>query len=320
MQTLTSTIWGLSQPTSSVIILLARCRLCSAKCVTKHSAYPGLLSWVRKTSAAAAWKHHHCVTNFFPDVPLYENTEESRNNEVPPTFPEGILVENLGYTGRVEDPRYTVDPDYRKKDSPGWKYFATKYLPCINAKVTNFRLKSHKHLLSEIFTASDEAYALALLINEYENYKFSLQCPSAGAASRPKKPFTNSRSGKTSGWNHGGLETYKSLVEQVEMLRNIKESSTLEHGLMQYCKETTGRVGPLRRRRQSVETKEFDFLSTVDKNSKIYKLLAGTLDTENVKHVWYIVCDYLQQKQAIIYCIDCSNSSLQQYFLRRNAI
>ena len=102
----------------------------------------------------------------------------------------------------------------------------------------------------------------------------------------PKKPFTNSRSGKTSSWNHGGLETYKSLVEQVEMLRNIKESSTLEHGLMQYCKETTGRVGPLRRRRQSVETKEFDFLSTVDKNSKIYKLLAGTLmDTENVKHV-----------------------------------
>lgn len=176
--------------------------------------------------------------------------------------------------GRAGEAKYTVHPDYRKKDTPGWRFFATKYLPCVNAKITNFRLKSHRQLVSEIFTGSDEAYAIALLINEYENYQFTLSDPLRGGGDRPKKPFTNSRSGKTSGWNNSGLETYKSLIKQVEELRQLDVSSQLEHNILNCCKTQNGRVGPLRNKRPDAEIKEFDLLSTLDKDSKVYKFLA----------------------------------------------
>ena len=202
--------------------------------------------------------------------------EESRSKDVPQEFPDGVLQERQDYKGEAGEARYTIHPDYRKEDSKAWRYFATKYLPCVNAKYTNYKLKNYKELISEIFTASDEAYALSLLINEYDNYKFALENTLGRGGNKPKKPFTNSRSGKSSGWNTSGLETYKSLLARVDELRQEKVSSELEHTLLNWCQTQSARVGRHLQKKNRVQVPEFDLLSTLDKGSKVYKFLVGS--------------------------------------------
>ena len=108
--------------------------------------------------------------------PIYksEDAKDSVSN-IPDDFPEGVLKKNENWELEMGEPKYTIDPEYRTESSDGFLYFATKILPCVNARRTNFKVKRRKEALSDIFTVSDEAYALALLINKYGSYQFKLK-------------------------------------------------------------------------------------------------------------------------------------------------
>ena len=90
--------------------------------------------------------------------PIYksEDAKDSVSN-IPDDFPEGVLKKNINCGLEMEEPKYTIDPEYRTKSSDGFLYFATKILPCVNARRTNFKVKRRKEALSDIFTVSDEA-------------------------------------------------------------------------------------------------------------------------------------------------------------------
>ena len=92
-------------------------------------------------------------------------------------------------------------------------------------------MKRRKEALSDIFTVSDEAYALALLINKYNSYQFKLKTDDKVGV-RPMKPFTSSASGSKPGWKTMGRKTYIYLCDKVKTLRNNQVSKNIEDTML----------------------------------------------------------------------------------------
>ena len=189
--------------------------------------------------------------------------------KIPDNFPNGVLVEKEEYDLALGEARYTIHPEYRTKESAGFTYFASKVLPCVNARRTNFKVKHRTQLLSKIFTVSDEAYALALLINEYDSYQFKLQNKDEGSI-RPTKPFTSSASGSKLGWNRTGRETYMDLCKKVKKLRNQQISKDLENTILQGFHDEVRARKKQKRSDSDIFIKEVDLKSTIDEDNPIY--------------------------------------------------
>lgn len=193
-------------------------------------------------------------------------------NNIPENFPDGVLKENVNWDPALGEAKYTIDPEYRTKSSDGFLYFATKLLPCVNARRTNFRVKRRKEVLSKIFTVSDEAYGLALLINEYESYQYKLRKEN-DSGRRPIKPFTSSTSGIKTGWNENGRRTYLNLYETVKTLREDQKSKDIENTMLEgFQDQDTGRKRQ-RRKINEIIINRVTMRSSVDQNSEIYKSL-----------------------------------------------
>ena len=93
--------------------------------------------------------------------------------EIPESFPENVLKIREGYDAKSGLSKYVMHENYRKTDSDELYYFLTRLLPCVNAKYTRYKTKKCcEKRLGEVFTTNDEAFALALLINELESYNF----------------------------------------------------------------------------------------------------------------------------------------------------
>ena len=96
--------------------------------------------------------------------------------------------------------KYVLDEIYRKEVSDEFIYFARRVVPCgVNTKFTNnYKTKCRSMKLSNVFTINDKAYALALLINEYDSYDYVLRKESNKLKhdeKRPQKPFTSGVNG-----------------------------------------------------------------------------------------------------------------------------
>jgi hypothetical protein len=153
---------------------------------------------------------------------------DAKKKMIPEGFPKGVLLVREDYKEEPGEPKYTLHPDYRRKYKKAFIYFATKILPCVNARYTDYKSKCQTKNLSEVFTESDEADALALLINEYESYQFKLRKDKDEGDAKPRKPFTNNLSGNMLGWNLRGQETCAAILEEVRQRRKELFSKTLE--------------------------------------------------------------------------------------------
>jgi len=181
--------------------------------------------------------------------------KDANEGKIPTGFPENVLMVRQNYEVSGQS-QYILHNNYRRKDTKEFHYFATRILPCVNARHTNYKAKCGIKMLSQVFTESDEAYALALLINEYESYQFKLLKDKEGAT-KPRKPFTSSMSGCQQGWNHQGLETFTSILKEVRRRRKENFSISLEGEIMATYNEEAGRQ---RRKTKKVKVNtEFDF-------------------------------------------------------------
>ena len=97
--------------------------------------------------------------------------------------------------------------------------------------------------MGDVFTANDEVFALALLINKHKSYKFAIAKRDKHLRSndkKPKKPFTSSVSGNKIGWNDHGLNTLETLTSEVEEWHKQEKSDSMEHKLMNEIRKASG--------------------------------------------------------------------------------
>eukprot|EP00536_Pseudo-nitzschia_multiseries_P016729 jgi/Psemu1/47510/gm1.47510_g len=66
--------------------------------------------------------------------------------------------------------RYQLHKDYWRKNSPEFKYFMKRILGAVSPKQTDFKRKSVRMTVSNIFTPSNEAFALLFLYNDYDSW------------------------------------------------------------------------------------------------------------------------------------------------------
>lgn len=112
----------------------------------------------------------------------------------------------------------------RGQMDPAFDYFVSRILAAICPTVTCFNKKKERHLISNIFTESDEAFALLILHNEfhrwYEDAERAEENRGRGVRHRKRKKFVDAISGETASWSKEGLALYNKLVIHVKELRN----------------------------------------------------------------------------------------------------
>ena len=85
-------------------------------------------------------------------------TEDANEGKIPTGFPENVLMVRQNYEVSGQS-KYILHNNYRRKDTKEFHYFATRILPCVNARHTNYKAKCGIKMLSQVLTESDEAYA-----------------------------------------------------------------------------------------------------------------------------------------------------------------
>ena len=199
--------------------------------------------------------------------------DDKQKERVPAGFPGETMVRDNEDEHDIH--RYTLSETYRTENTEDIQYFFERIVGAIRSKHTNFRRRKSREKISDIFTASDEAYALLFLYNEYH-------CWTSTTAARTKKRFTNSKLGCKQGWNYTGRKLYQYLFNEVVERRRKASGTAFEIDLVKYYKETAaGGTGNSteseqeRRRREQRQRDESDWnvFDTCDKKSEIFKMM-----------------------------------------------
>ena len=199
-------------------------------------------------------------------------------DRVPDSFPGTVLLQDNGE--EKGDERYTLHPEYRKKTSDEFKYFVRAILTAVNGKNCDFKRLNKRRSINDIFTVSDEAFALLMLRNEYHCWKQAYEKGknNDGRPTRGRKLFTSSKIGSKEGMTPEGRFLYQRLVSEVEELRKSRESHNVEKEMLTFYIDS-GKNG---RRNSNCEsesgrTKEsYNIINTVPKNDPLYAILMGT--------------------------------------------
>lgn len=196
------------------------------------------------------------------------------NNKIPESFPDNVLKVREGYNENLGLSKYVMHENYRKTDSEELHYFVTRLLPCVNTKYTSYNKKCRDKRVSEVFTPNDEAFALALLMNELESYNFIIAKREKAITSntmKKKKPFTSSASGNKVGWNHHGLETYELMEGEIEDRRKEDASTKFEERVMEEFITNAGGKANKRTKRKVINDGEYSFEATFRKKPALWK-------------------------------------------------
>lgn len=151
---------------------------------------------------------------------------------MPMNFPDGVLTVRKDYdpTSNGESQKYDIHPTYRDDES-AFVFFATTFLPLVNNSFNNFKHKKGKKVISEIFTVSDEAYALLMLINDLPGMDWRKRGKPEEEPAQTRKPFTSGDSGDQTGLNEHGRKVFGELHEQLRALRKTSRSKELKESL-----------------------------------------------------------------------------------------
>ena len=113
----------------------------------------------------------------------------------------------------------------------------------------NWRYKAYNSHISEIFSVSDEAFAMLLLENNYEDYKmvYNLSRKVTRKESKPKYTKDSNLNEKFKGWSQKGLKRYDKLVRIVTNQRRATISLELEEELKNKYASICGKMTELDR-------------------------------------------------------------------------
>eukprot|EP00536_Pseudo-nitzschia_multiseries_P003287 jgi/Psemu1/7368/gm1.7368_g len=106
--------------------------------------------------------------------------------------------------------RYQLHKDYQRKNSLELQYFMERILGAVSPKQTDFKRKSLRTTISNIFTPSDEAFALLFLYKD-DNLWLNIT-----KGTRSRKKFTDSKSGNKEGWSDKGQDLYQYILSEIE--------------------------------------------------------------------------------------------------------
>eukprot|EP00536_Pseudo-nitzschia_multiseries_P016912 jgi/Psemu1/48351/gm1.48351_g len=132
--------------------------------------------------------------------------DDKRNNQIPDSFPGTVLITDTQDVN--SENRYQLHKDYRRKNSPEFKYFMKRILGAVSPKQTDFKRKSVRMTISTIFTPSDEAFALLFLYNGYDSNE--------------------------------GQDLYEYLVSELEERREEQQSKELETEILKMYQKQNG--------------------------------------------------------------------------------
>ena len=89
--------------------------------------------------------------------------QKEKGNIVPETFPGVLRISPNHENKPMLNARYAK---FGSKGVPEFEYFIKNLLSRVQLKQTRFRMLQGHHPISQLFTASDEAFALIILDNE----------------------------------------------------------------------------------------------------------------------------------------------------------
>ena len=155
--------------------------------------------------------------------------------KVPDDFPnENILVHEHDENRR----RLLKIPDgYQRLDeNKNLNYFFSRMVTAIHPSGHRFHHDKWTKKISEIVSSSDEAFALLVIYNEIDRWKYRAKknreemviqvenLQQKGKRKRssgePPKKFNNASSGDKDGWSEEGRRLYQDLFRAIEALRN----------------------------------------------------------------------------------------------------
>ena len=154
---------------------------------------------------------------------------------VPPGFPGEILV-NL----QPDSQKNHLHERYRQwgEEPPQeFVYFIERIMPAIAPKRSKFGENCGIKKLSDMYTISDEAFGLLMLLNEFDIWK--AKAGQAEDKTYSKKRFVDGCSGNKQGWSVSGINTYMRLCKHLKKRRSEETSKLMEERIM----EGYGRLG-----------------------------------------------------------------------------
>ena len=137
--------------------------------------------------------------------------------KVPGLFP-GTLKLTSG-----KDKESILHPDYRREASVEFEYFVENILERVRPRRTKYKYQKGGKLVSEIFTVSDEAFALFVLYNEHHVWLAQdklMQEGKKGSELHLEKRFVNGRSGDKDGLPLKAMRFFNKLMEEVRERRS----------------------------------------------------------------------------------------------------
>ena len=168
--------------------------------------------------------------------------------KVPDDFPnENILVHEHEENGRR---RLKIPDGYRRLDeNKNLKYLFSCMVTAIHPSGHRFHQEKGMKRISEIFSSSDEAFALLVIYNEIDRWKYRANknreemvvqienLQQKGKRKRgsgePSKKFNNASSRDKDGWSEEGQRLYQDLFCTIEALRNDPTTGKNPEGVLQ---------------------------------------------------------------------------------------
>ena len=167
-------------------------------------------------------------------------TEDRKHGDVvPDTFPGSVSIDwTNSDEGKILNASYRA---YGNADNAEFYYFLTRILASVNPVQTGFKSHKGKLKISDMFTVSDEAFAILMLHNEYDTWVKFEENKVDPTVKKRKKRFCDADSGRREGWAIEGRLLFSRLCEEIEELRrNPATGSQFEALMLERIQEELG--------------------------------------------------------------------------------
>lgn len=143
-------------------------------------------------------------------------------------------------TQRAGSKKFHLSEEYRRWEKPPeeFRFFMNKIMPAIRATNCEYRKFKGIKPLREIFTVSDEAFGLVILLNELHIWENKVAEKTIGTKYHRKR-FVDAHSGNRQGWSNAGLNTYNRLVDEIKKRREEEVSIQLEETMLEENRGTS---------------------------------------------------------------------------------
>jgi hypothetical protein len=160
-----------------------------------------------------------------------------------------------------------------------WFWFADKVLQCVAGRRGWGKEKTMK-ILSESVTVSDEAFALLILVNNWDKW----MAEHNSLARKIDALYTSSTQGnkKFSGWSDAGIQKYNKLFDQIEKDRSSDQRREMEEKFLKSLQRTNG--SNKRKSTEDVSQERIKARNTLFKKLSKVTLEAANEDHENRTH------------------------------------